>query len=164
MKLSTRVKCRGGGKGCDSNCVRGSKVGVIARRVYNALYLSQLLPQHLFLMETKGRVIRSHGEEKQKLVPGLPVVELKPIVVDDRVDMCESSEKDPGCLPVVRIEQCQGDQQFAPDHLVRYVGQGGQVGGVVSLDLGITERVVVLSGQILQGAAQKPKLYGHTEV
>ena len=78
--------------------------------------------------------------------------------------MSQGPVQDPRCLPVVRAQQGEGNQQFAAHHLVRDVGEAREVGGVVGFDLRIPEGVVVLAGQVLQAGAEEAELDGDAEV
>lgn len=101
----------------------------------DALDFGELLSQHLLLVEAEGRVIGGHGEEQQKLIPSPALVELQSVVVDDRVDVGEGPEEDPGRLAVGRPQESQRHQELAAHDLIGQVGQAAQVGGVVGLDL-----------------------------
>lgn len=97
-------------------------------------------------MKTKGRMVRSHGEEEQKLLSRLAIVKLKSVVIYDGVDVSEGAKQNSSRYAVVRAEEREWDEQLAPHDLIRDVGQVGEVSRVVGFDFGIPQRVVVFSG------------------
>lgn len=153
--MAARIRCHG---------VEGRGAGILAGAGHDILDLGEFLPQHLFLVEAECRVVGCHGEKQQEFIPRAALVELQPIVIDDGIDVGEGPEQDPGRLSVGRPEQSEGDQKFAAHHLVRQVGEAAQVGGVVGLDLGVAQRVIVLAGQVLQAGAQEPQLQRDAQV
>jgi len=144
--------------------VEGRRAGILAGAGHDVLDLGELLPQHLLLVEAESGVVGRHGEEQQELIPGAALVELQPVVVDDGIDVGEGPEKDPGSLAVGRAQQGERDQQFAAHHLVRQVGEAAQVGGVVGLDLGVSQRVVILPSQVLQAGSQETQLQRDAQI
>lgn len=153
--MAARIGCHG---------VEGRGAGILAGAGHETLDLGELLPQHLLLVEAERRVVGCHGEEQQELIPRAALVELQPVVVDDRVDVGEGAEQDPGGLAVGRAQQGEGHQEFAAHHLVRQVGEAAQVGGVVGLDLGVAQGVIILAGQVLQAGAQEAQLQRDAQV
>ncbi len=97
-------------------------------------------------MKTKGGMVRSHGEEEQKLLSRLAIVKLKSVVVNDGVDVSEGPKQNSRRYAVVRAEKRERDEQLAPHDLIRDVGQVGEVSWVVGFDFCIPQRVVVFSG------------------
>lgn len=144
--------------------VEGRAAGILAGAGHDVLDLGELLPQHLLLVEAESGVVGRHGEKQQEFIPGAALVELQPVVVDDRIDVGEGPEKDPGGLAVGRTQQGERNQQFAAYHFVRQVGEAAQIGGVVGFDLGISQRMIILPSQIFQTGSQETQLQRDAQI
>lgn len=128
------------------------------------LDLCKLLSQHLLLVEAEGWVICGHGKEKQELLSSPTITQSEPVIMYDGIDVSERPEEHSCRRPVVRAKQGQRNKKLAAYHLVCHVSQKRQVNRIVGFNLGISQRVVVLTSQVLQARAEEAQLHWNAKI